>query len=95
MQYCNYTVKKRGGGGGTINTFFKHKFLLFLLFLGKLYMIRIICFQIKTKCNFIDEDKYNMFITKHGKNKHDNRRSSSNIRARNFLLILMSMADEW
>lgn len=31
------------------------------------------------KCNFIDEDKYNMFITKHGKNKHDNRRSSSNI----------------
>lgn len=31
------------------------------------------------KCNFIDEDKYNMFITKHGKIKHDNRRSSSNI----------------
>lgn len=31
------------------------------------------------KCNFIDEDKYNMFIIKYGKNKYDNRRFLSNI----------------
>lgn len=47
------------------------------------------------KCNFIDEDKYNMFIIKYGKNKYDNRRFLSNICVWNFLFILMLMVDEW
>lgn len=45
------------------------------------------------KCNFIDEDKYNMFITMNM--IIGDLQAISVLGYPNLLLILMSMADEW